>query len=144
MGIFDKFKNPRKKDYETIAKNMCATAIDYAKDFDKEFDFSKSSITDLEEVLDFYSTDIPASRPTENQLWSMSIIFGSYLGETLLRNGLRNKGYVWTVEGSSDIPLLIGKDGNYITPIDKVYKRLVNGQADSVISFFRFAIDQFQ
>ena len=69
----------------------------------------------------------------------MAIIFGSYLGETLLKNGLSEKGFVWGKEPSSNIPLLIRNDSAYLTPNDKVYKRLVNGSEDSVISFYRFA-----
>ena len=69
----------------------------------------------------------------------MAIIFGSYLGETLLRNGLSQKGFVWGKEASSNVPLLIKDDGSYLAPNDKIYKRLVNGGEDSVISFYRFA-----
>ena len=78
----------------------------------------------------------------ENQIWSMSIIFGSYLGETLLKNGLIEKGFAWGKEKSSNIPLLIKDNGCYITPNDKVYKRLVNGSVDSIISFYQFATNE--
>ena len=123
---------------------MCATAIEYAQNFDKKLDFSENSIVDLEEILDWYSKDIAVSKPTENQIWSMSIIFGSYLGETLLKNGLIEKGFAWGKEASSNIPLLIKDDGCYITPNDKVYKRLVNGSVDSVISFYQFATKKWR
>ncbi len=145
MGIFDRLKKQRidnkKSEVESFVKRNSITAVDYAKDFNKNFDYSKNSIIDLEEILEFYSNDISKSKPTENQMWSMSIIFGSYLGETMLRNGLSEKGYHWGQENSSNIPLLIKADGCYITPIDKVYKRLVNGREDSVVSFYKFAIE---
>ncbi len=147
MGIFDRFKKQKQStdnknsEFEAFAKRNSITAIDYAKDFNKNFDYSKNSIVDLEEILDFYSNDIFKSKPTEKQIWSMSIIFGSYLGETMLKNGLSEKGYQWGRESSSNIPLLIKADGWRITPIDKVYKRLVNGSEDSVVSFYKFAIE---
>ena len=148
MGLFDKLKKRNRdnanKEVEIFAKNYSATAVDYAKHFSKNLDYSKDSMADLEEILDYYSKDISVSKPTENQIWSMSIIFGSYLGETLLKNGLIEKGFAWGKEASSNIPLLIKDDGCYITPNDKVYKRLVNGSVDSVISFYQFATKKWR
>ncbi|MFQ9563484.1 MAG: hypothetical protein ACLR0A_14895 [Faecalibacillus intestinalis] len=69
------------------AKKNSMTAIEYAKTFQKKFDFSERSIGDLEEILDYYAKDLLESRPTENQVWSMSLIFSSYL-EVMLKNGL--------------------------------------------------------
>ena len=145
MGLFDVFKYRKQNmqntnsEWTAYAQKMCATAMEYANEFNKKLDFSENSIADLDEILDWYSKDISASKPTENQIWSMAIIFGSYLGETILKNGLSEKGYTWGKESSSNIPLLTGNDGAYLTPIHKVYKRLVNGSEDSVISFYRFA-----
>ena len=145
MGLFDMFKKPKQTannmnhEWTDYAQKMCATAIEYANEFNKTLDYSENSIVDLEEILDWYSKDVSVSKPTENQIWSMAIIFGSYLGETLLKNGLSEKGFVWGKEPSSNIPLLIRNDSAYLTPNDKVYKRLVNGSEDSVISFYRFA-----
>ncbi len=145
MGLFSIFKHRNQNSKNTnseltiYAQKMCATAIEYAQEFDKNLDFSENSIVDLEEILDWYSKDIVVSKPTENQIWSIAIIFGSYLGETLLKNGLSEKGFVWKTEESSNVPLLIKDDGFYITPNDKVYKRLVNGSEDNVIFFYRFA-----
>ena len=145
MGLFDMFKKPKQTannmnhEWTDYAQRMCATAIEYANEFNKTLDYSENSIVDLEEILDWYSKDVSVSKPTENQIWSMAIIFGSYLGETLLKNGLSEKGFVWGKEPSSNIPLLIRNDSAYLTPNDKVYKRLVNGSEDSVVSFYRFA-----
>ncbi len=148
MGIFDKLKNSKREmdnkinEVEILSKKNCETAITYAKSFDKEFDYSKNSIDDLEEILDYYSKDMAESQPTENQIWSMAVIFGSYLGEVMLKNGLSEKGYIWGKDSASDIPLLIKGDGNYVTPNDKAYKRLVNGDVDSVISFYDFVMKE--
>lgn len=138
MGILDKFKRQANKDdaIEDSVQKHSKTAVDYAKSFQKKFDYSPDSIKDLEEILDYYSKDISASQPTENQIWSMAIIFGSYLGEVMLQNGLGEKGFRWGKDDNSDIPLLSDQSGNFITPNDKVYKRLVNGAEDNVVSFY--------
>ena len=145
MGIFDMFKRQKpsakneNNEWAAYAQKMCATAIEYAKEFGKTLDFTENSITDLEEILDWYAKDRLVSNPTENQILSMAIIFGSYLGETLLKNGLAQKGFAWGIDAFSNVPLLIKDDGSCLAPNDKVYKRLANGSEDSVISFFRFA-----
>ena len=146
MGIFDRLKkrndNRKNTEVELFAKNYSATAIEYAKHFSKNLDYSKDSITDLEEILDYYAKDVCVSKPTENQIWSMSLIFGSYLGEVLLKNGLSQKGYSWGKVGPSNIPVIIRRDGSYLTPNDKVYKRLVNGSEDNVVSFCKYALEK--
>lgn len=139
MGILDKFrKKSSGGSAADAAAKLSATAVEYAKSFQKNLDYSPLSIKDLEEILDYYANDLLKSRPTENQIWSMALIFGSYLGETMLKNGLRAKGFAWGREDTSTVPLLLGHDGSYITPNDKVYKRLVNGAEDSVLSFYDF------
>lgn len=148
MGLFNVFKGEKQNlkdttdEWTVFAQKMCVTAVEYAKEFNKKLDYSENSIADLEEILDWYSKDIAISKPTENQIWSMAIIFGSYLGEALLRNGLSQKGFAWGKEASSNVPLLIKDGGSYLAPNDKVYKRLVNGSEDSVVSFYRFAVKE--
>ena len=57
----------------------------------------------------------------------------------MLRNGLRDKGYAWDIVDGSSIPVL--RNGTaVITPIDKVYKRFVNGREDSVLSFYTYML----
>lgn len=128
------------KNIQNNAIENSSTAIEFAMKLNKKLDYSYSSIKTLEEILDYYSNDISKSKPTENQIRSMALIFGSYLGEVMLRNGLSQKGYKWGYDNNSDVPLLISDEG-YITPNDKVYKRLVNGKQDSVISFYNFVMD---
>ena len=79
MGILDRLKRGKwtsKEEYSGIvnnAKKNSMTAVEYAKSFQKEFNYSEMSIGDLEEILDYYSNDLLESRPTENQVWSMSL-----------------------------------------------------------------------
>ena len=63
----------------------------------------------------------------------------SYLGEVLLKNGLSKNGYKWKKDSSSNIPLITNKNGIFITPIDKVFKKLANGKEDNVI-YFHYAV----
>lgn len=146
MGLFDIFKKGPEDDTKKLnvyAQKMCITAIKYGSEFNKTLDYTNQSIIDLEEILDHYSKDISISKPTTNQVWSLATIFGFYLGETLLKNGFSEKGFIWGKEPSSNVPLLIKDNGAYLTPIDKVYKRLINGSVDNVSSFYKAAISHF-
>ncbi len=71
----------------------------------------------------------------------MAVIFGFYLGEVMLKNGFSKNGYTWGKSDISNIPLLVDDKGSYITPNDKVYKRLINGKEDNVNSFYDFVME---
>lgn len=152
MGIFDRFKKQKveiiiedtiESSIEDSIEGACALAIDFGKRLSKELDFTVDSLADLEEILECYSKDISVSKPTENQIWSMSVIFGSYLGEVMLINGLSEAGFFWEKESSSNTPWLVKNDGSHLFPCNKVYKRLVNGAEDNVVYFYRFATEEF-
>ena len=126
------------KDIQSEINGICTQAIIYARSFGKVLDYSDGSIKDLEGILDYYSADILKNRPTDRQIWSMALIFGAYLGETVRKNILSVKGCRWT-EVESDMPILKNAAGASCAPIHKVCKRLVNGGEESVISFYDYA-----
>lgn len=121
-------------------------AIDFAQRFGFQFDYSPQTIPLLEQILDTYYWDGRKEPPTERQLWSMSFIWGSYLGEVMLRNGLQELGFQWGLIPDSVcsesavpeyiVPALINAKQTFTTPIDKVYKRLTQGNEDNIVSFY--------
>lgn len=128
-------KNSMSINYEGI----CDTAIKYAKDFEKEFDYSRQSIESLDDILQYYYEEIQKTNPAEKSIWKMAVIFGVYLGESLLKAELTSQGYIWSID-EDNVPRL-KKDNNFImSPVDKVYKRLKNGPEDSVLSFYNISI----
>ena len=131
----------KENEYSKYAKEKAQIAVEYAKDFNRDLNYSKDSIRDLEAILDYYHKDIEVSKPTENQIWSMATIFGTYLGETMLKNGLTNEGYDWNLHEEYNSLMLMTKDGSFTSPLEKVYKRLLNGVEDSVISFYDVVTD---
>ena len=120
-------------------KKLCDTAVKYGAAFHKAFDFSADSIAALDEILRYYHEEYRENRASDSQLWNLSVIFGVYLGQTLLDTYLTLRGYFWAA-GEDSIPVL-KKDGkNQMSPITKVYKRLLNGPEDSVKSFYDVAL----
>lgn len=109
-------------------------ALQFANRYGKFFFYTDSSIYDLEQILQGYHENLLHRKADGNQLWSMASIWGAYLGETMLRNGLRDKGYAWDIVDGSSIPVL--RNGTaVITPIDKVYKRFVTDARTACFPF---------
>ncbi|GGI11534.1 hypothetical protein [Gottfriedia solisilvae] len=137
---------------ENKINELCNLATEYASSFNKTLNYSVESITDLEDILDFYSKDlngnilnkiirrVKKSGPTENQINSMAHIWGAYLGEVIIRNS--DCKIIWCNEnvfGDGEIIHLI-QDETRLFPIDKVYKRLINGKEDNVVFFYEIAV----
>lgn len=121
--------------YEGIAD----AAIEYANHFGKNLDYSEKSISDLEEVLQYYFEEFQKDNTTENQMWNISVIFSVYLGQALLKNSLAEKNFYWFLD-KDNVPVLKKDDGNIMSPVVKTYKRLKYGPEDSVKSFYNVAI----
>lgn len=117
-------------------------AIRRAKDFGVDFNYQSNDIVELEKILE----DLFLAKERENLdddfLWRWSCVFGSYLGETIIRNSYN--GHRWAIVNkskneilNSDVPVLISNTNYISTPIDKVYKRLKNGKEDDVELFYK-------
>ena len=59
----------------------------------------------------------------------------------MIKNGLLKNRFFWKTDNNSNIPVLSDDCGNHIAPVDKVYKRLVNGMEDNITSFYKFIMD---
>ena len=113
--------------------HYCSTAIAYAQSFGKRLDYSDDSIDDVEEILDFYHQELVRTeeKPTQNQIWSMAVVWGAYLGEVMRRKMGEPCGWMF-----EDGEFHLEAAGAKAYPMGKAYKRIVNGPEDSVVSFF--------
>ena len=64
-------------------ENLAAAAVEYAAGLGKALDYTPASISALDEILGIYHEDIHRSEPTEDQVYSVALIFGAYLGECI-------------------------------------------------------------
>lgn len=121
--------------------NMASEAEAYAKQFNKSLDYSRGSLTALEEILDYYYHDRLMNHPTPNQVHSMALIFGCYLGECILKNGGKRCGYDWAEDGLNE-PILTHTTESRMkmAPVSKVEKRMINGASENIISFYDMAL----
>lgn len=136
MGLFRK----KQKDNPTALemKSLAEKAVEYGKRFNYDFDYKRESIEELEEVLDKYEPATKKICATDEEIWELSLIFGAYLGEVLLRTGLKHAGFVWVDENG--IPILKKNEQTKVSPISKVFKRLKNGKEDNIKPFFDIGI----
>lgn len=126
--------------------NLAQVAVRYAQSFDEELNFSKESIESVDKILDYYFEDLKNcaedEKPTEQQTWSMAMIWGAYIGEVMRRE--LGPDYIWTDEEifEETTPHIRKVNTSIRTfPINKVYKRLVNGIEDNVVSFVDVGIE---
>lgn len=115
------------------AANLARTAVDYAAQLGRELDYTPASIAALDEILQIYHEDIHRSEPTEDQVYSVALIFGAYLGECVLRSTPADSGCRWLiVEGEP----VLDQMGVRFGPVSKVYRRLTNCEEESLIPYF--------
>ena len=127
---------------DEYVEKKCEEAMNYAKSFKKELDYSDRSVKELEEILEYYYKDLKSNiftklfkkkekrTPTVKQVYAMATIWGIYIGETIRRNMGSN--IFW--EKGETYYLRAGE--MKIFPIQKVYKRMKRGSKDSVSEFY--------
>ncbi len=99
-------------------------------------DFSEQSLKDLEDLLAAFTADGLIENTPDNEfvLRTLSLIFGAYLGEVVLRTF----GGAWEsgVDGNGDQAALIAC-GLTMYPVEKVFKRLVVSEVEGIEGYCR-------
>lgn len=117
-------------------------ALKLSRIFGEELNYSSESINILEKMLEYYHECVERKLMDEEQTAEIACRFGAYLGETLLRNKFAECGFEWQYE--EEVPVIRHKTEDWtVRPVSKVYKRLVNSEEDSVVSFYDIGIDYF-
>ena len=114
-------------------------------------DYSSESVRHVEEVLEALYAAIPRGfvarllgrGPSVDDLWTMSKMYGGYVGEVIRRAA----GGEWmldeeVVPGAGTICLR--RDANRVFPPAKVHKRLTNGPEDNVWHYFRIVMESWK
>jgi hypothetical protein len=130
---------------EKLAERMAALAEGAVKlareDYETELDYSEESLQRVEEILGRLYLDIPRGwrrifhkRPSAKQLEAMCQLFGAYIGEVARR---RWDGQ-WHTDTTFGRPVAgLSVLGGDIYPVNKVYKRLMDGEGDSVWAYYQ-------
>lgn len=123
---------------------FCDLAINIAKDLGFILDYSVKSLEDVEKIIQIFREDNRDVKEDDKEnntaIWNMSVIFGTYVGEVCLMDGLAKLGYSW--DTTEDIPMIKNFDNNGMNPIGKVNKKIKDksdgaGYEESIPSFYR-------
>jgi hypothetical protein len=133
-------------DLEKMIADFAAAAVSMAREMQVTLDYTEASIAPLESLLDALYRDIhhPPVRdldsaqppaPTAAQMDDLCRLWGSYLGEVVRRRW----GGEWALEqypGGGFATLVLNIGGNKLFPSLKIYRRLSEGEADSINTFY--------
>ncbi len=109
-------------------------AVEAAKAWGMELDYSSGSIESVEALAQkIYLANSMFSLP-EDFLGGVANLYGAYLGEVLLRCGLKDLDFAWVKNEEGEIG--IGDDDMWAAPVNKVYKRITQGPYHDLTDFF--------
>lgn len=110
-------------------------AVDDAARFDLKLRFKEEDVLLLEALLSKINDFIKTGEAPPTSANNLSLIYGVYLGETMLRNYGEANGYAWARENNEPI-LWKKEDNSRFFPVTKVYKRLTRDITENVKSFY--------
>lgn len=124
------------KNFNETARRIAEDAVQYAMQNGITLDYTRESSPDVDTFLGAWHDDLDKYDGDEGAkiLWNAAVLFGTYIGEMLLRSGLAEKGFVWVEDDG--LPILgIPGSQTAVSPITKAHKRILNGPEDSMKSF---------
>lgn len=122
--------------FNDTAVSIAEDAVRYAMDSGMALDYTRESIENVDAFLEAFHDNLDRydSEEGAKALWNAAVLFGTYVGEVLLRCGLAGKGFTWVWDDG--IPILSVPGGKTsASPITKAHKRILNGPEDSLKSF---------
>jgi hypothetical protein len=120
---------------DAMAAAYAAQAVEAARKFDADLDYSEDSLTELEAILSRLQ-QMPAAVPTQEERDEICKMWGSYLGEVVRRRF----GGAWSIEtypGKQFATLTLSVGGSKLFPSMKVHRRLTQGESDNIWTFYK-------
>lgn len=119
-----------------IVSQTHAAVLTGAVKFGADLDFSIASVEQVEQILanmhERSAKAAPGQGATPEQIDGAVKAWGPYVGEVLRRV----HGGHWTLDRASGV-ITLDLPGAKVFPLEKVHKRLVNGEADNVAYFVK-------
>lgn len=122
--------------FSDIAGNIAEDAVKYAAQSGITLDYTRESARGVDAILGAYHDNLDRYDGEEGAktLWNVAVVFGTYIGEMMLRCGLSEKGFEWVVDRQMPI-LAVPGTKTTASPITKAHKRILNGAEDGLESF---------
>ena len=113
---------------------LAEKAVEAATFWDVKLDYSAESLEPLEKMMQTIYRSHGKMPLPEEILLSVANLYGAYLGEVLLRCGLKDLDFAWVKNEEGEI--VIGKEDFLAAPVTKVYKRITQGPDHDLTDFF--------
>lgn len=112
---------------------------DYAEVHHVVLDYTAQSIEVLDEIMETFHERVNQCSDEEGDgiLAEWAVCFGVYIGETLLRVHLSEKGFAWALNGEMPV---IQRGDDRLYPICKAYNRIRYGCAFDIGTFYQMAV----
>ena len=119
-------------------RELAEEAVELAKIFGVELDYSPASVFTLDKMVQTIHEMHSEAPLPEQALDNTAYMLGAYLGETLLRTGLADRGFAWadTEEGET----ALGREDTCFFPVTKAWKRVTAGSGDDLGTFYGVAL----
>jgi hypothetical protein len=121
---------------DAMVRTYAEQAVTLAHEFNAQLDYSENSLMEVETILGRLAREMPASKPSPEDVSEICKVWGCYLGEVVRRRF----GGDWSIEtypGKQFATLTLTVDGNKLFPSMKVHRRLTEGEGDDVWSFYK-------
>jgi|SRR5579859_6506916 len=120
---------------QTIAEAYALDAVDFARDNMKvTLDWTDQSIQAVESILDVFNRGLADANPPDEQVFGISKMWGSYIGEVYRKS----HGATWGMitHGDQSFPGLRATSGTLFWPWGRVQNRIRNGPEDNVWHYY--------
>ena len=117
-------------------EEIYAKGMEFAAQFRLTLNWQSTDAERIEQVImPAMEEALKAGELNDIAVQNIAAMLGVYLGELMLRDFAAEQGWKWARESADGLPYLT--DGaRSINPMAKVYKRVTQGSADSVSSFY--------
>ena len=110
-------------------KVMAKDAVEYAKCDGIILDWTRESVLCVEQILIRYRAEYSGQKDAKWNLSSFSACYATYIGELMLKKGLKKRGFMWeTFSGIKNLPVL--KNGDEEIPLWAAARKIVFDGAD--------------
>ena len=139
------------QDLDSMMRAYAEQAVAAAREYHIQLDYSEESLQQVETILARLQDSIPggapgtaaSNAPSDADTEDLCKVWGGYLGEVVRRRW----GGEWVLEtypGRNFLTVALSVRGGKVFPSLKIYRRLSQGAAESVWSFYCMMRDRFQ
>ena len=136
------------QDLSEIMQSYAEQAVAAALEFEIQLDYSEESLKQVENILERLNGSIPggtaaSAAPSDSSTEDLCKVWGGYLGEVVRRRW----GGEWMLEtypGGNVLTVALNTPGGTVFPSMKIYRRLSQGGAENVWSFYCMMRDRFR